>query len=235
MMADQDFDSEALARYLHLTVQQIERLASRGQVPARRVGGKWRYSPGEIHHWMEQRMGLLEDEELAQVEGALAHADNLELHELFISKMVHPEGISVALVGRTKNSIIHEMTQLGAATGLLWDPEKMAEAVRIREQLQSTAMENGAALLHPRRPLANVMSEPIVAIGIAPHGIPFGGSSRLTDIFFLIASCDDRGHLRTLARLSRLIGSDEFLAQLRSAPDAHTIHQIVTAAEEGLD
>ena len=76
----------------------------------------------------------------------------------------------------------------------------MADAVRAREQLQSTAMDNGVALLHPRRPLANILAEPVLAVGISPQGIPFGGSSRLTDVFLLICSCDDRGHLRTLAR-----------------------------------
>ncbi len=109
------------------------------------------------------------------------------------------------------------MTQLAARNGLLWDPKKMAEAIRSREQLQTTALDNGAALMHPRRPLASILAEPVLAVGIALQGIPFGGRGGLTDVFFLICSTDDRGHLRTLARLSRLIASEDLLSALRTA------------------
>jgi nitrogen PTS system EIIA component len=233
-MTDQDFDIDGLARYLHISTQQVERLVSRGNLPGRKVANKWRFSRAEIHHWMEERMGLLEEEELSRVEGALARADNLEPHELAIAEMLHPESIRVELEAKTRTSVIQEMTQLAAATGLLWDAGEMAKAVHAREELQSTAMDNGVALLHPRRPLAQALAEPVLAIGITHRGIPFGGSSRLTDIFFLICSCDDRGHLRTLARLSRLIASEGFLGNLRSAQDAHEVHELIRQAEAAL-
>ncbi len=70
-MAEADFDIDRLARYLHLTPQQVDRLATRGRLPGRKVAGKWKFSRADIHHWMEERMGLLEEGELVQVEGAL--------------------------------------------------------------------------------------------------------------------------------------------------------------------
>jgi PTS system nitrogen regulatory IIA component len=233
-MADNDFDIEGLARYLHITPQQVDRLVSRGQIPARRVGGKWRFSPAEIHHWMEDRMGILEDSELQLVEDALVRADNLEATDISIARMLQPETINVSLRGRTKDSIIQEMCHLAANTGLLWDIDTMMDAVRAREQLQSTAMDTGVALLHPRRPLANVLAEPVLALGISGQGIPFGGSSRLTDVFFLIGSCEDRGHLRTLARLSRLICDETFLPELRAATDAQAVYELCCEAEQRL-
>jgi PTS system nitrogen regulatory IIA component len=46
--------------------------------------------------------------------------------------------------------------------------------------------------------------------------MPFGAEGgQLTDLFFLICSVDDASHLRTLARLSRLIGSPGFIEALR--------------------
>ena len=233
-MAEPDFDIEGLARYLHVTPQQVDRLVTRGKLPGRKVGGKWRFSPADIHHWMEERMGLLEDNELAQVEGALAKADNLQVRDVSISEALHRESIRLPLQAKTKNSVIDEMTQLAANTGLLWDPQKMAEAVRSREQLQTTALDIGVALMHPRRPLTSILAEPVLAVGISPQGIPFGGRGGLTDVFFLICSTDDRGHLRTLARLSRLIGSDELLSDLRQASDKATVHQLICQAEEQL-
>jgi PTS system nitrogen regulatory IIA component len=127
------------------------------------------------------------------------------------------------------------MVELAAGTGLLWDPDKMVEAVRSREEMHPTALENGVALLHPRRPMASILGEPFLALGITRSGIPFGGSGgMLTDVFFLICSTEDRGHLRTLARLSRLIGAGGLLDPLRRAPDADSAHALLIETEEEL-
>ena len=108
----------------------------------------------------------------------------------------------------------------------------MADAVRARETLHPTALDNGVALLHPRRPMTTVLAEPLIALGRTHHGIPFGGPrGMLTDIFFLICSIDDRGHLRTLARLSRLVGDDEFLAALREADTPAATHDCLVDFE----
>ena len=73
-----------------------------------------------------------------------------------------------------------------------------------------------------------------LVLGVTPGGIPFGGSHVLTDVFFLICSTSDREHLRTLARLSRLIGDDGLLTALRPAPDAGTLRTLITRQEKAL-
>ena len=70
----EDFDLDSLACYLHLTPQQVERLAERERVPGRKVAGKWRFSQAQIHHWLEDRIGLLDEGELDQVDGVLERA-----------------------------------------------------------------------------------------------------------------------------------------------------------------
>ena len=49
----------------------------------------------------------------------------------------------------------------------------MVEAVRAREEMHSTALDNGVALLHPRRPTVTDLAEAVLALGISPGGIPF--------------------------------------------------------------
>jgi len=230
-MAEEDFDVNSLAAYLHLTPAQVSRLADRGKVPARRVGGDWRFSAAEIHHWLEDRIGLSDEAELVEMEGVLARQDTSE-EEITISQLLPIEAVAVPLQARTSGSVIRSMTELAADTGMLWDPKKMAEAVQAREDMHPTALDNGVALLHPRRPLSNILAEPILALGITSQGIPFGGGRGiLTDIFFLICSTEDREHLRILARLSRLINDAEFLTALRSAPDAQTAHDLIAARD----
>jgi nitrogen PTS system EIIA component len=232
-MAQDDFDIDRLAAYLHMMPAALVKLAERGKLPGRRVGGEWRFSAPEIHHWLEDRIGLSDDEALVQVEGALDRAAGTAADdEISIAELLRLEAIETPLDARTRGSVIVKMTELAARTHLLWEPEKVADAVRAREEMHSTALDNGVALLHPRRPMPAVLAEAVLALGITPGGIPFGTGGSLTDIFFLICSTSDHEHLRILARLSRVINDQDFLAAMRAANDATTLHRLVRDRED---
>lgn len=234
-MSQDDFDIDSLASYLHLLPQQVARLADRGKLPGRKVGGQWRFSHAEMHHWLEERIGLSDEEQLLHFEDVLQSAQGGATGEIVIARMLPVEAISIPLPARTRNSVFRAMVEKASATGWLWDPEKMAEAIRTREEMFPTALDNGVALLHPRRPMSSILGQAFLALGRTNTGIPFGaGHGTLTDIFFLICSVDDRGHLRTLARLSRIIGSPGFLAALRDAPDAQAAHDLISTTENEL-
>jgi PTS system nitrogen regulatory IIA component len=236
-MAHADFDVDSLARYLHVAPAQVLKLAERGNVPGRKIAGQWRFSKGEIHHWLEERIGAADDADLQQVQGLLDKAAaGREPATVRISDLLQPEAIAVPLPARTRASVIKAMVELAEKTGLLYDIAEMAEAVEARENLHPTALDIGVALLHPRRPLPQILEEPLLALGRTVQGIPFGGTAgQLTDVFFLICSVDDSQHLRTLARLSRLISADGFLTAIRSAADAHEVLRAVEQYEKSLD
>jgi PTS system nitrogen regulatory IIA component len=231
VMAQPDFDIDRLAAYLHMSPAAVVKLAERGKVPARRVGGDWRFSAAEIHHWLEDRIGVSDDETLVQMEGALERAADTDAEDVSISELLRLEAIGVPLGARTRSSVISKMCELAARTHLLWDSAKMVEAVRAREEMHSTALDNGVALLHPRRPMSTILAEALLALGISPGGIPFGGDGQLTDVFFLVCSTSDHEHLRILARLSRIINDQPFLAILRSAENAPTALKLIQDRE----
>jgi PTS system nitrogen regulatory IIA component len=185
------------------------------------VAGQWRFSPNEIHHWLEQRIGALDATELEQLEGALERSAPPAADAVSIAESLPIEAVAIPLPARTRSSVITSMVELAAQTGWLWDPERMADAVRQREDLHPTALDTGVALLHPRRPMSTILAQPFLAFGRTSQGIPFSGNrGQLTDLFFLILSSDDQGHLRTLARLSRMLADDTFLEQLRMIDSA---------------
>ena len=82
-----DFDVERLAIYLHLTPDKVARLAERAKIPGRKVAGQWRFSRADIHHWLEQRIGLSDEEELIQMEGVLQRSSGAE-EEISIVEML---------------------------------------------------------------------------------------------------------------------------------------------------
>jgi PTS system nitrogen regulatory IIA component len=233
-MSQRDFDVDSLAAYLHLTPAQVSKMADRGKLPGRKIGGQWRFPEAEIHHWLEERIGASDDEQLAKVENVLDRAAPHE-EEICIAEMLPLEAIAVPLNARTRGKVITAMTDLAAHTGWLWDPVRMADAVSARESLHSTALENGVALLHPRRPQPGILAQPFLALGRTYRGIPFGDSQgRLTDVFFLICSTDDGGHLRTLARLSRLLADASFLDHVRQAENAEALRSVIVDTETSL-
>jgi PTS system nitrogen regulatory IIA component len=233
-MAAEDFDIESLADYLHLAPQQVARLADRAKLPGRKVAGQWRFSRAEIHHWLEDRIGISDQEELVEVEGVLRRSAEQEDQEIVIADLLPQQAIAIPLAARTRNAVFHAMIELAVGTGWLWDPDKMLLAVRDREAMYPTALDNGVALLHPRRPMPNILEQGFLALGRTTTGIPFGGGGGLTDVFFLICSVTDRSHLRTLARLSRVLAAPGFLSALRQTADPAAAHQLVAQTEQTL-
>lgn len=232
-MANEDFDIDTLAVYLHLTPAQISRMADRGRLPGRKIRGVWKFSEAEVHHWLEDRIGVSDEEELIEVETVLEGASGNETTVVSISQALPIAAIEIPLQARTRGSVIARMAHIAAQSGLLWDPARIEAAVRRREKLHPTALDNGVALLHPRRPVANALAESFLTLGITPQGIPFGGKL-LTDIFFLICSQSDAEHLRLLARLSRLINDTSLLIELREAGEPAAARSIIEVYERQL-
>lgn len=232
----EDFDINSLSAYLHLTPDQVKKMAERNKLPGRRIGGQWRFSQPEIHQWFEERIGASDEKELVAVEKVFEiQSQKQSVEEFHIPDLLNVNNIAIPLLARTKSKVISKVCELAAASGTLWEPEKMAEAIASREQLHPTALENGVALLHPRRPMPNAMGEAFLALGVTHSGIPFGGPRGcLTDIFFLIGSTDEAVHLRVLARLSRLIQMPETLDQIRAQSSPQSVWEVIQSSDDEL-
>ena len=235
-MSHTTLDFSELVKYLHLHESKVKKLVDRGDIPGRRIKGEWQFSMPEVNSWLEKRIGVSDDDELADIEHRFDRAVPSEVqHTVEIAQLLPVEAIAVPFLARTKESAIRSMTQLAVETGLLWDGEKMAEALRKREELHSTALDNGIAILHPRRPMPNILAETFLALGVAPSGIPFGGGfGNLTDIFFLVCSTDDQIHLRILARLSRILTATNFLPALRDLETPTQVKQLIAETEAAI-
>ncbi len=226
-----DFDLGQLAAYLHLTPEQVLKMVERNRIPGRRVGGEWRFPEAEIHHWLEERIGAADEEQLGKVEAVLDRSAGEEIAPS-LGQLILPDGVAVPLTSRTKTSVIRDMCDLAAKTGMLWDAPAMAEAVKAREALHPTALDIGVALMHPRRPQTTILADSVITLGICRSPIPFSDEGQMTDIFFLICSYDDRIHLRILAKLSRLIANADFLSALRAIETGQEAIDLIRDADE---
>jgi PTS system nitrogen regulatory IIA component len=226
----EDLDVARLAEYLHVTPAKVTHMAVRGRLPGRKVRGEWRFSEAEIHHWLEDRIGASDIDELEKVQEVVNRvaSDTLERP---IAELCTIDTTCVPLNARTRGSVIRSMCDLATQSGLMWDASAMAEAVKSREQMHPTALDCGVALLHPRRPQTSILADSVIALAVCPSALPFSDRGQLTDIFFLICSYDDSSHLRILAQLSRLISDDEFLVQLRECEGSADAWHLLKEAE----
>ena len=143
--------------------------------------------------------------------------------------------MAVPLAASTKASVLKELVKLAEESWEIYDPEAILEAVRTREEMVSTALPTGVAFPHPRRPLPTALGESVLAFGRTASGVPYGDpNGGLTDCFFLICCRDDQTHLRVLARLTRLLLRDGFLAELRAAETAGDAYEVIVTAEREL-
>ena len=232
-MPHSNLNLQQLSRYLHLPDVQIRKLVDKGAIPSRRVNGELIFSRDEVHRWLEQRIGVSDEAELVQVEEALTKSipPGTVEDEVSLASLIPAGAVAVPLLARTRDSVIRSMVQMAGSTGLLWDTDAMAEVVKAREDLHSTALDNGVALLHPRRPMPSLLGDTFLSVGIVPSGVPFGGASGLTDVFFLICSMDDRVHLRILTRLSRMLTYQDFLSRLRKSSSEVEVRELVSEVE----
>ena len=57
-----------IAPVLKLDTRQLQRMAERGDIPARKVGGEWRFTHSELLEWLEVRVGGGDAQELMELE-----------------------------------------------------------------------------------------------------------------------------------------------------------------------
>jgi len=230
----QTWNMDELVRRLNRDRREVEKMVQRGVIPGRRVGGEWQFNSTEITHWLEQEIRGYSNSELRAVESAQHRTD--QIITLPVSTLLTPELIQVPLEARTKRSVIETLIETAGRTWQIWEPAAIFEAVMAREEVLSTAFENGVAIPHPRTPLPNAAGEHLIAFGRTFSGIPFGGPRRtLTDLFFLVLCRDSRTHLLVLARLGRMLQLPDFVDNLRACDDPRSAWETIRAADEKIE
>lgn len=227
-MESETMDLEQLATYLQRDVREVSKLASRGHLPGRKVSGEWRFARAEINYWIETQLHGYSEKQLAALE-------NPSSSEPLVSKLLSEATMAVPLAASTRASVLKELVNLAEQSWQVYDPQAILSAIRQREEIGSTALENGVAIPHPRRPLLAALGESVLAYGKTASAVPFGGNrGGLTDIFFLVCCRDQKTHLSVLARLARMMLRPGFVDDLRAAATVPESYRLIEAAERDL-
>ncbi|MBK9127973.1 MAG: PTS sugar transporter subunit IIA [Phycisphaerales bacterium] len=221
---------EELARHIGMDARLVRKWAEKGKLPGQLVGGQWRFNRAALLEWLQQHMHSLEEEHVRNLERAMRASPG----DALVAAYLPTEAVEMNLAARSQNSVLRELVNLAARTGLVYDEPGLLEALVQRESLGSTALPRGIAFPHPRRPLPFATAEPLLALARVPAGIPFGApDGRLTDIFVLVCAQTDNLHLGLLARLSMMF-SRGVADDLRDVSDATEAVALMIRTEAAL-
>lgn len=232
-MPHRTFGLDEVATYLHLARADVERLMKDQQIPFEKHGNRLVFRKVEIDGWASQRILGLEGKPLREYHRKTLRAtQEVSRGEPLLPERIRPEFIEPALSAKTKASVLREMALLGHKTGRVNDREALLEELRAREELCSTGLPGGLALLHPRHPDPFIFESPVIVLARTVQQIPFGApDGRSTNLFFLIGCPDDRLHLHVLARLCLMAQRTEVLSRLREAPGADDMYDVLLSSE----
>jgi PTS system nitrogen regulatory IIA component len=217
-----------LAEYLQLSERSVYRLLERGEIPAVKVGGQWRFRKSAVDEWLDLQVHDMPAAELDETFGdALEHgtpaiADLLSAENIFLDLPTgSPTEVLIAFVRRLR---LPEPV----------DRDLLGKRLLEREELCTTALPDGVAVPHtPRTRERLLRHHDLVAVGRTIAPIEFGAlDGKPTQIFVLVLARDERAHLVLVARVVRLARDTSVLAVLRSAETAANVLATIAAAEQ---
>ncbi|MGM0431392.1 MAG: PTS sugar transporter subunit IIA [Spirochaetota bacterium] len=140
--------------------------------------------------------------------------------------LISEDVIKVPLTSSTKEGIFAELIDLLKAAGKIQDPQATYQAVIEREDLMSTALEDGIAVPHAK---TNAVDRLTMAIGILPQGADCQSlDGKPSYVFFLILAPPDQSgpHIEALSEIASATKSSAFRRLLISANSPHEVMEL---------
>jgi PTS system nitrogen regulatory IIA component len=131
------------------------------------------------------------------------------------------------LLATDKVGVIREFADLLVSRGRVKDADELVRVVLERESQGSTGIGDGIAIPHAK---SRAISEAVVVFGRSRQGVDFQTlDGKPAYLFFLLVSPEDHPgeHLKTLARISRIMRNASLRDRLRGCRDRAEIQKLI--------
>lgn len=207
---------ENAAAHLNCDAKFLKNSATSGELPYIIQGTRMMFEMHHLDNWYSNLI-LRNPSERHMMTTSLNLAD-----------LCMPEAVDDALEGKTKAAVLKNLAALCEKTGFLYDPDEFLSEIRAREEIATTAMSAGVALVHPVNHDEFLCEHPFVALARSAQPVFFGDpDGKPTDLFFVVAAPDPDSHLRILARICQIVAGTTLLEDLRNAEDAQAMHELL--------
>lgn len=142
--------------------------------------------------------------------------------------------IAEELRGTTKNEVLGELTDALLRVETSLDRDEVVRVLQERERLGSTGIGDGVAIPHGK---LKDLDRLLISFGRSRAGVDFDSmDGKPSHLFFLLVAPEESVgvHLKTLARISKLLKNPQVRKRLLEAQDAADLHHIIAEEEEKL-
>ncbi len=222
------------AAYLHLSTDQMEKLARDENLSDKFVKDQPVFSRRVLHDWLSQKLVGSKAESIDRFDSAVINLEEMSIEReiLFLSQFLTPFTINPMLEAKTKSSVLRELVKLAAKSELLTDEAELLQLVGEREALCSTGLGRGVAMPHSRNHSDYLILDSFLVIARIPGGIPFGSpDGELVDLFLMPCANNDRLHLHMIARIALLLHKTDLANELRDCATAEEMADTVEDIE----
>lgn len=139
--------------------------------------------------------------------------------------------MKVPLAAGTKDEVLQELVELVAADMAPGTAAPILAAVRDREREMTTGFGEGIAIPHGRTPVVDELG---IAAGVTRAPIEYGAvdGEPVRIVFLLVGPETAAGeHVRTLARIARLVRRPDVRRALLDAPTTADFVRVIRQAE----
>lgn len=227
-----------IAGHLGLNLDTLDRWIRQGKIPVNKQGDMGIYNVSELNRWADKqrKTSLNSEDKFRTPQGDMAaQSSSGDLSDLILLAALKRGGIFQGVKGEDKGEI------LKAAVDLIPDyPGKnnseILDQLMEREKLTSTGIGEGVAIPHPRNPLSQGLTEPMIVTCFPEKEIPFQSiDDQPVFVIFLMLSPTVEIHLNMLSRLSFCLRHSHFIRFIRQAPDAEHFLSCITEMENRLE
>lgn len=148
-----------------------------------------------------------------------------------IVELLDPVSVEAEIKSTTKNDVLEEMADVLLRSAQKLNRNEVLAVLKERERLGSTGIGEGVAIPHGK---LKDIDQLILSFGRSKTGVDFDSmDGKPAHLFFLLLAPEDSIsiHLKTLARISKLLKDQNVREQLLMADNAEEIYQIIREKE----
>lgn len=215
-----------VSQFLSASESTVTRWIKQRGLPARYVGGQYRFNRAELLEWATAN----------QIKVSVAMFDHLETDAEQVPSLVEAleeGGIFYQLKDTNKDRALRALVQVLPLPGEV-DRELLLRLFLARESSASTAIGDGIAVPHVRNPIVLHVSRPLVTLGFLERPVDFGAlDGKPVHVLFSLICPTMRSHLQLLARLSHALHDAKFkevvMRQGKREEVLHELHRVEAA------
>lgn len=230
-----DLKLKDVADLLNVSEITIRRWLADGKIPAYRINHQYRFNREEIENWvLSHKLGHGHTPHNEQPNQGTPRATKGGIKQFSLYRAIHKGGVLHNVPGNTKEDVIRNSMRI-LAKELNLDAEVLAELLLDRENIQSTALNNGIGIPHTRDFLLSAHFD-AVTIVFPEKPIAYGSldGKPVHTLFFLFA-CDDKMHLHLLAKIAHLSSQNDTINFLTSHPPKEAVFDYIKQWESPLN